>query len=232
MSVDLAVRSFVDLRTFAVAAPTGALCDAGRILPASAGPVTISAIDLVGEGHVEALAADLFVFVLAGALHVAGQGIGANRSAVLPRGSAFDWRAEDGTVVIRIACADAGASAGGVAAPVLIDESAPLLPSGAPLAELLVGPTPSCRNHTDFLSPSGEFICGTWDSTPYHRLPMRYRHYELMYLIDGSVTFEDETGRTAAYTAGDVFLVEQGAQCSWRSTAHVKKVYAIYRPTA
>ncbi|HKT75317.1 MAG TPA: hypothetical protein VJQ78_01200 [Sphingobium sp.] len=27
-----------------------------------------------------------------------------------------------------------------------------------------------------------------------------------------------------------MFLVEQGAHCSWDSREHVKKVYAIYRP--
>jgi uncharacterized cupin superfamily protein len=60
---------------------------------------------------------------------------------------------------------------------------------------------------------------------------MRYRHYELMHLLDGAVTFVDEAGRTATFTAGDIFLVEQGAECSWESKTFVKKVYAIYRPT-
>ena len=49
-------------------------------------------------------------------------------------------------------------------------------------------PPPSCRNFTDYRSADGEFVCGTWDSTPYHRRAMFYRHYELMYLLEGSVT--------------------------------------------
>jgi uncharacterized cupin superfamily protein len=59
---------------------------------------------------------------------------------------------------------------------------------------------------------------------------MAYRHYELMYLLDGSVTFIDEAGTEGAFAKGDIFLVEQGASCSWDSQVHVKKVYCIYRP--
>ena len=172
MSVDTVTRSFVDLRIFAADPPAGGLLDAGDILPASAGPVSISAIRLAGGGHVATIAVDMFVFVLSGSLTIGGQTYGANQSVVLPRSIAFDWQAGDGTCVIRIACEGDGSDA--TTAPVPIDEDAALMPSGAPLAELLVGPTPSCRNHTDFVTPSGEFICGTWDSTPYHRLPMRY----------------------------------------------------------
>lgn len=230
MSVDTVTRSFVDLRIFAADPPAGGLLDAGDILPASAGPVSISAIRLAGGGHVATIAVDMFVFVLSGSLTIGGQTYGANQSVVLPRSIAFDWQAGDGTCVIRVACEGDGSDA--TTAPVPIDEDAALMPSGAPLAELLVGPTPSCRNHTDFVSPSGEFICGTWDSTPYHRLPMRYRHYELMYLLDGAVTLVDEAGRSGTFATGDVFLVEQAAQCSWLSTVAVKKVYAIYRPAA
>jgi uncharacterized cupin superfamily protein len=110
-----------------------------------------------------------------------------------------------------------------------IDTAAPLEPSNPPLAELLVGPTPSCRNHTDYSSASGEFVCGTWDSTPYHRRPMTYRHIELMHLLEGAVTFRDASG-SATFSKGDIFLAARGAQCAWLSEVHVKKVYAIHRP--
>jgi uncharacterized cupin superfamily protein len=85
-------------------------------------------------------------------------------------------------------------------------------------------------NFTDYRSADGEFVCGTWDSTPYHRRSMAYRHYELMYLLDGIVTFVDGAGAEGTFGKGDIFLVEQGASCSWDSQVHVKKIYAIYRP--
>jgi uncharacterized cupin superfamily protein len=104
-----------------------------------------------------------------------------------------------------------------------------VIDTGPPAADLLVGPTPSCRNHSDYLSTNGEFVCGTWDSTPYHRRSMLYRHIELMHLLDGSVTFEDATG-SVTFAKGDIFLAMRGAECAWISHVHVKKVYAIHRP--
>ena len=125
-----------------------------------------------------------------------------------------------------VACPSASGTAAGV---VPIDETAPLEPSNSPLAELLVGPKPSCRNHTDYRSTTGEFVCGTWDSTPYHRRPMLYRHIELMHLLEGTVTFQDASG-SATFTKGDIVLAARGAETAWISEVHVKKVYATHRP--
>jgi uncharacterized cupin superfamily protein len=224
----VSVRSFVDLRAFAAQAAEGGDLLGGTALPLPDGPVSIAAARLSGGGHVAAMPADQFVIVLAGTLTINGEVLEPTRSIVLPAGIALDWQAEPGTLIIAMRCTSGPP---GADRPVPIDHDAPLEPSGAPLAELLVGATPACRNHTDYRSATGEFLCGTWDSTPYFRLPMRYRHYELMHLLDGAVTFVDEAGRTATFTAGDIFLVEQGAECSWESKTFVKKVYAIYRPT-
>ncbi len=233
MSVDTAVRSFVDLRAFAAEGDpaAGDYLTARRALPLADGPVTVDLVAPEGSGEIAALPGDEFVIVLSGALsvrnHAGAVSLGTDQSGVIPGGVAFRWTAAPGTRAIAMRCTSGPASGD---APLLIDEAAELIPSGAPLAELLVGPTPSCRNFTDYRSANGEFMLGTWDSTPYHRLPMRYRHYELMHLLDGAVTFVDEAGRSGTFLAGDVFLVEQGAECSWLSETNVKKVYAIYRP--
>lgn len=231
--VETVVRSFVDLRAFAADAAYPAATDwrGGRVaLPLPDGPVSVAALALAGEGDVAEQGHDSFVIVLSGSLEFVVDGarlvIAAGRSAVVPAEQAFSWRAESGTRAIVMTCTGAP----GATDVIAIDETATLEPSGAPLAELLVGPTPACRNYTDYRSATGEFVCGTWDSTPYHRRAMRYRHYELMHLLEGAVTFEDEAGRVATFNTGDVFLVEQAAECSWLSEVHVKKVYAIYRP--
>lgn len=234
-------RSFIDLRDFAGgSAPRISAADANgdpflanrRLLDLPPGPVTIGAILLdAGEGAVATQPADEFLIVCNGALTLswAGQSLhlGEGDSAVLPKGANFAWRTDRPVSLLFMRCEG---EASGANAIVPIMKSPPLEPSGAPLAELLVGPTPQCRNFTDFRSASGEFICGTWDSTPYHRRSMPYRHYELMYLLEGSVTFVDETGRAGTFGKGDIFLVEQHAQCSWESRENVAKVYAIYRP--
>ena len=74
-----------------------------------------------------------------------------------------------------------------------------LKPSGSPSLDLLTTPVPSCRNFTDYTSADGEYMCGTWDSTPYARRALFYRHYELMYLLEGSVEFVDEAGRSGTF---------------------------------
>ena len=225
-----AVRGVIDLRAYASrAAPTRDWL--GRTRPAFADDdAAVTAIAPAGKGRVASLPADEFVIVLSGEITLEAAGtttvVAAGRSVVLPAGLAFDWSAEAGTLAVAVSCPASAATAPGA---VMIDESAALAPSKPPLADLLVGPTPSCRNHTDYASANGEFVCGTWDSTPYHRRPMPYRHIELMHLLEGSVTFEDASG-SATFSKGDIFLAARGAQCAWLSEVHVKKVYAIHRP--
>lgn len=233
------VRSYIDLRAIAaqteahVASGDGAWSAHRAPVALALAPVTLGVLRLADGGHQPAQSADEFAIVLSGSLALAHNGkvhdVPAGKSIVIPAGVAFDWTAHTPATVIVMACSSGPASADH---PVPIDESAPLAPSGPPLAELLVGPTPSCRNFTDYRSANGEFVCGTWDSTPYHRRAMRYGHFELMHLLEGAVTFVDETGREVTFGQGDVFLVEQGAHCSWESRVHAKKVYAIYRPAA
>jgi uncharacterized cupin superfamily protein len=176
------------------------------------------------------LPGDEFVLVLSGALHFLQKGrelqIGAGEAAVVVRDHLFEWAADEPAELIVMRCT-AGRSAD---VPVVIDTSAPLSPSNPPLAELLVGPTPSCRNHSDFRSATGEFVCGTWDSTPYHRRLMEFRHFELMRLLEGEVTFTDPHGTSRTFGVGDVVLFVQGGAASWESRSRVKKIYSTYRP--
>lgn len=232
------VFGFIDLRAFAASALVdGTASDTWtqgrRALDLAPGPVTLSALRLsAGEGQSAAQGADEFVVVLSGRLTLTAGGIavtlGADDSAVVPRGQALSWSTPTGATLLIMACAEEGGP--GADRVVAIDTGVSLTPSGAPLAELLLSPTPACRNHTTYQSGSGTFMCGVWDSTPYHRRAMYYRHFELMLLLDGSVTFVDEAGREGTFHKGDIFLVEQAATCSWESRVDVAKVYAIYRP--
>jgi uncharacterized cupin superfamily protein len=225
------VRGVIDLRAYAAAAAPTDDWLSGRGTPAFVDDfASVVALAPVGEGRVEALPADEFLILLAGTLMIEtprGRTVlSTARSAVLPAGLSFEWRSGAGTVAIIVACP---ATAGAADDVVSIDEAASLQPSNPPIADLLIGPTPSCRNHSDYRSRNGEFVCGTWDSTPYHRRAMLYRHIELMHLLEGSVTFEDAAG-SVTFGKGDVFLAMRGAECAWTSHVRVKKVYAIHRP--
>jgi uncharacterized cupin superfamily protein len=236
------VRGFVDVlgtmadwpRLTAGAGEEGAYA-ARRRLPLPPGPVTVDAVRLAPADSGEVvLEGDEFVLVLSGDIAFTQAGVelrlAAGDAGVVPRDRPFVWRTQAGGELIVLRCSGGGGA--GAEVPVRIDVDAPLEPSNPPLAELLVGPTPACRNHSDYRSASGEFVCGTWDSTPYHRRLMSFRHYELMRLLEGSVTYVDAAGREGRYQAGDVVLFEHGGAASWESRVHVKKIYATFRPAA
>jgi uncharacterized cupin superfamily protein len=204
-----------------------------RRLPLPEGPVTIECAGLPAGASGDALLpGDEFVLVLAGSVRFRQSGrefsLESGNAGVLLRDRPLDWSVDEPTELIIMRCIAGGGA--GSDAPVAIDHDAPLARSNPPLAELLVGPTPTCRNHSDYRSASGEFVCGTWDSTPYHRRLMMFRHFELMRLLEGEVTFVDQDGRTGTFGAGDVVLLVQGGGASWQSESHVKKIYSTYRP--
>lgn len=202
-----------------------------RRLPLPHGPVTVESVILPsGSTGQVVLPGDEFVLVVSGAVRLRQKGrelqIGAGDAAVIVRDQPLDWAADEPAELIVMRCTAGGSGEG----PVSIDTAARLSPSNPPLADLLVGPTPSCRNHSDFRSATGEFTCGTWDSTPYHRRTMEFRHFELMRLLEGEVTFVDQHGRSGTFGPGNVILFVQGGAASWESRSHVKKIYATYRP--
>ncbi|MEO6359779.1 MAG: cupin domain-containing protein [Sphingomicrobium sp.] len=204
-----------------------------RRLPLPDGSVSIESVSLAaGQSGQAVLTGDEFVLVLNGTIRVRQAAhellLGTGEAGVVVRDRPLDW-ATDGTTELLIMRCEAGGGAG-ADKPVLIDVGAQLSPSNPPLADLLIGPTPSCRNHSDYRSASGEFVCGTWDSTPYHRRLMIFRHFELMKLLEGQVTFVDEEGRSGYFGPGDVVLFVQGGGCSWESRTYVKKIYSTYRP--
>lgn len=209
----------------------GAYLTDRRRLPLPSGPVTVDSVKLAhGSSGGAVLPGHEFVLVLSGAVRFRQKSreldVATGQAVVLLREEPLEWLADEASDLIVMRC-----TAGGIAdEPVVIDTAAPLTPSNPPLAELLVGPTPSCRNHSDFRSLTGEFVCGTWDSTAYHRRLMQLRHFELMRLLEGEVTFTDQHGRTGTFRAGDVVLFVQGGSSDWESRSHVKKIYATYRP--
>jgi uncharacterized cupin superfamily protein len=204
-----------------------------RWLDLPPGPISVAAATVSAGGETGVmLAGEEFVLVLSGrlALRQGAKDIAleAGEQALLVRGAPLSWSSDVGARLVVLRCTAGDGPA--IVQPVKIDTSAALSPSNPPLAELLVGPTPQCRSHADYRSPSGEFVCGTWDSTPYHRLPMLFQHFELMHLLEGSVTFVDAGGAAGTFGAGDVVLFVRGGTVSWESRDYVRKAYAWFRP--
>lgn len=232
--------SFVDLRAF-LAERLGALRDLPQggqsflrrrvALQAADRTSPVGAILLTHEyGHVPAMPADEFVLVVQGRVEFVTKNgtvtLEDGDAAVLPMGCAFDWKAEDEAQLLYMRYPGSTASD----APITPLSKAPeFLPSAKPAADILVGPAPECSNHNDYRVDDGRFVCGTWTSTAYQRHGFRYGHYEIMYLLAGSVTLTDETGRSQTFAKGDIVLAEEGAHCAWQSREDVTKLFAIYR---
>jgi uncharacterized cupin superfamily protein len=202
-----------------------------KALPLDDHSISVEAFRLEpGSGAVAGQSADEFLHVLEGELSLrSGEDalvLGVGQSAVVPAGAAFAWSCEAPVAILAMRRPGSDSPGG----PRAMDLSLPLSPSAPPAAEVLQSPTPDCRNLTLFKSADQTFSCGVWDSTPYTRKAILYGHHELMHLIEGEVTFEDEAGVSATFRAGDIFLVRKGARCSWRSLVDVTKVFAIYRP--
>lgn len=233
-ALDQKVGAVVDMRAYAAVTAASSDWFQGRAEPAFAdAKAQVAAFALRGEGQVEALPTDEFVLVLAGRLEIESDTgalvIEQDEGAVLPVGTSFGWRASDELLAIIYAVPTE--APGSATAPLLIDKKAPLSPSNPPPPENLLGPVPSCRAYSDYVSANKEFACGTWDSTPYRRRQIPYRQVELMLLLDGKVTFSDQKGRVT-FRTGDVCMFVRGDGCEWLSEEYVKKVYATQRPVA
>lgn len=226
------VAAVVDMRAYAADTSPSTDWLGGRRAPAFADEAAqVASFALRGEGEVAVLPTDELILVLAGRLEVESiHGtlvFGPDDAGVIPFGSSFRWRSSDDMLAIVYAAPTD--RVGNANAPLLIDKNAPLGRSNPPATENLLGEVPTCRGFSDYTSANGEFACGTWDSTPYHRRQIPYRQMELMLLLAGKATFSDENG-SASFSEGDVCMFVRGAGCAWLSTEYVKKVFATQRP--
>ena len=200
MSAGIAAKApYIDLGAFAVAAGSsfGEDWRAGRVsVPVPQDGMRIDAL-LLAESHGIATS-DLseIVLVREGTLSLTADGVtlrlDAGEAALVPAGTTFHWRATSAVRAIVVGAAKPGADG---ARLTRIDFGAPHAPSARPNPDLLVGDKePACAQHVDFRSADTLFYAGTWSSTPYHRLPMTYAHWEVMLLLEGEVAFGDAEG--------------------------------------
>ncbi|HSW16609.1 MAG TPA: cupin domain-containing protein [Ramlibacter sp.] len=100
-------------------------------------------------------------------------------------------------------------------------------PSTPPPAETLLGPDPQCRSDTGFTEDGAQYLAGTWDSTPYHRVVRPHRMNEFMHLLAGSVRFAAPDGSVLSVGTGDTLFVPKGAPIGWESSDRVAKFYVV-----
>lgn len=148
------------------------------------------------------------------------------QAAVLPRGRAVALRAE-APVAWRFCAARADMEADPAPMGIAVDPAAALSPSAAPAAEVLLGPSPSCRSLTQFADAATDLRIGVWDSTPYDRRMVPHRMNELMHILEGTVELTAADGVVLRASVGDTLFVPRGMPCAWTSTVTVRKIFAV-----
>ena len=188
----------------------------------SAGRVSfIGEIDVERFPHIETLVVvegELTLTVAGGAPLVLGPQAG----AVIGCGTALHIQATSRTRFVFCAAACEKPTKRGVTA---LRADANFKPSNPPPAETLLGPTPQCRSDNVFTDDGAQYLAGTWDSTPYHRIVRAHRLNEFMFLLAGGVRFAAPDGSVLSAVTGDALFVPQGAPIGWESSDRVAKFY-------
>ena len=181
----------------------------------------IGELDIASYPHIETLV------VVEGELTLTAEGaaplvVGPQAGAVI--GSGTSLRIEAASRVRFVFCAAAcdKPTQRGVFA---LHADADFKPTGTLPAEVLLGPVPECRSDKVFTDDAAQYLAGTWDSTPYHRIVRAHRMNEFMHIVAGGVRFAAPDGSVLSVGTGDSLFVPQGAQIGWESSDRVAKFY-------
>jgi uncharacterized cupin superfamily protein len=112
-----------------------------------------------------------------------------------------------------------------------INASGELTKSDPPSASvLLFCPPPEQQAREDYASPQGHFTVGVWSTTPYTRKVIPFPRFELMHILEGTVTMSNGAGLHEIISAGETIFVPMGAANGWQSHGLLKKIYCIVQP--
>jgi uncharacterized cupin superfamily protein len=97
-------------------------------------------------------------------------------------------------------------------------------------AVLLSSPPPQQHAREDYATPGDAFTVGIWSTTPYTRKIIPFPRFELMHILQGTVTMSDGLGRHEIISAGETIFVPMGAANGWQSHGELRKIFCIYQP--
>jgi len=154
----------------------------------------------------------------------------AGNAAIVPRGTACHWRNTEGAELYFMNLD--GALGTGQPKPVLIDAAAHVEPIGGPPVHLITSsPPPVVGRNIQFQDSTNHFVAGIWEASPYARNAAGFAHDELMYLIEGTVMFTDQSGHTFSFGPGDVFMIPRETPCAWSSPIRLRKIFCNLYPS-
>ncbi len=101
----------------------------------------------------------------------------------------------------------------------------------APAADRLLSGSPRQIIENFFSDSSGQFHCGTWESTT-GRWRVKYSENEFCHVTAGRVRISDAYGRSKEFGAGSTFVIPAGFEGEWHVLEPMKKLYVIFEPSA
>jgi uncharacterized cupin superfamily protein len=69
---------------------------------------------------------------------------------------------------------------------------------------------------------------GVWFSPDYSGPVRKATYTEFIYILEGSVTFQDKSGREESFKTGDAVLIPRGTEFSWKRTENEKEYWVIF----
>ena len=105
-------------------------------------------------------------------------------------------------------------------------------PSGMQPSNLVQPKAFTTEDHTEldqlyFAAGDESILTGVWECAPCKEEIDSYPVHEMMSVISGSVTLSNKNGDSETFTAGDVFFIPKGTQCTWHITEKLRKFYMI-----
>ncbi len=93
------------------------------------------------------------------------------------------------------------------------------------------GDNPDQKSTVCYEDSTGKFSVGTWRSAPFESEMSSMPYHQFVYLLEGAMRLNDESGELHYFKAGDAFFLPLGTVCRWSATENVRTFYTIVRST-
>jgi uncharacterized cupin superfamily protein len=87
------------------------------------------------------------------------------------------------------------------------------------------------KEHVYYASDDEKISAGVWEAQPQTAPSSEYHtpsYTEFMYILEGSVTLEDKSGREDTFKAGDAVIVPKGVAFKWKQSEYIRKYWVIF----
>jgi uncharacterized cupin superfamily protein len=102
-------------------------------------------------------------------------------------------------------------------------------PNGPPGQGLVGNDRDKSRVHYYYKSKADERVAaGVWSSPDFSGRMRKVTNTEFIYILEGSVTFEDKSGREETFRAGDAVVIPRGTEFVWKRTQNEKEYWVIF----